>query len=212
LTQGFKVRFKVQHGDVSSVRGVRWPLRFNAWSRKAALLAVLVGSVATTACSPVFNWREVGLGDSGLAALLPCKPDRATRNVVFDGDDVTLQMAGCEAGGATFTLAYTVAHDAAQATAWLAIWKSTMEKKLQASAPAATTMEMRGAASIPAAIQLAVERNASTGSKTSAKIWWFAQTVNPGRSGDVILYQAMVLGQPDEPNAIATFFESLHLP
>ena len=31
------------------------------------------------ACTPTFNWRETPVGDDGMIALLPCKPDRATR-------------------------------------------------------------------------------------------------------------------------------------
>lgn len=200
------------HGDVSSSYQVRQPSLSRARARKLALLAELVAAAVATACSPVFNWREVGLGDSGLVALLPCKPDRATRSVVFDGAGVTLQMAGCEAGGATFTVAYTVAPNAAKATAWLATWKATMEKKLQAPAAVETRIEVRGAVAVPEPLQLTVERNDSVGSKSPAKIWWFAQTTDSDRSGKVMLYQATVLGQPDDSNATATFFESLHLP
>lgn len=200
------------HGDVASGYWNPRSSRSKAQTRTATLLIALTAAVAITACSPVFNWREVGLGDSGLAALLPCKPDRATRNVVLEGDDVVLQMAGCEAGGATFTLSYTVAHDAAQATAWLSSWKTTMAKKLQASTPVATIIEVRGAASVPPPLQLTVKQNEAMGSKASAQIWWFAQRAHAGRADEVVLYQAMVLGQPVETNATATFFESLHLP
>ncbi|MFZ3118274.1 MAG: hypothetical protein WA159_08145, partial [Variovorax sp.] len=46
---------------------------------RAGLAAAFVVAVALSACSPTFNWREVPVGDAGLVAMLPCKPDRATR-------------------------------------------------------------------------------------------------------------------------------------
>ncbi len=57
------------------------------------------------ACTPAFNWREVGFEDQPVTALLPCKPDRGTRTVSLAGGSRTMTMLGCETGGATFTLA-----------------------------------------------------------------------------------------------------------
>lgn len=177
------------------------------WRSAAVLIASVVA--VTAACTPVFNWRDAGVGDSGLVVLLPCKPDRATRDVVLGDDDVALRMAGCEAGGATFTIAYAVARDATQATAWMSAWRTTMASKLETQAPVETPVDVRGAATSPAAIQLLAEGSDASGSKTPAKIWWFAQTA---ATGQVMVYQAMVLGQPSEAEASTTFFESLRLP
>jgi len=181
--------------------------------RKPGLLALAAGLlVAITACSPVFNWRDVRLGDSGLVALLPCKPDRATRDVVLGGEQAAMQMAGCEAGGATFTMAYVVARDVKQATDWQAAWKTTMSTKLQAQAPVESTVDVRGAAGRPAPLQLTVRGGGATGQGVPARVWWFAQPSKAGQPGEVVLYQAVVLGQASEPDAAGTFFESLRLP
>ena len=58
-----------------------------------------------SACTPAFNWREVGFEDQPVTALLPCKPDRGTRTVSLAGGSRSMTMLGCETGGATFTLA-----------------------------------------------------------------------------------------------------------
>ncbi len=184
----------------------RWHVRTPASALAVALIAVV------TACSPVFNWREVGLGDSGLTALLPCKPDRATRDVGLGGDQVALQMAGCEAGGATFTMAYAVASDATQATAWMAAWKTGMTRRLQAPTPVETVINVRGAAAVPASLQWIADGRDATGQPVPARVWWFTQAAKSGESAQVLLYQATVLGQPVEAEAATTFFESLHLP
>ena len=69
---------------------------------------------ANVACTPAFNWRDVGFDHLPVAALLPCKPDRATRILPIAGAPRTMVMAGCEAGGATFTVAIVTVDNASQ--------------------------------------------------------------------------------------------------
>ena len=54
------------------------------------------------ACTPSLNWRQVPVVQ--LAALLPCKPDHAERQVELLGAQQALAMWGCEAGGALFAV------------------------------------------------------------------------------------------------------------
>ena len=63
-----------------------------------AIITVLAG------CTPAFNWREVSFDLAGMTALLPCKPDRGARSVQLAGQAMPMSMAGCESGGAMFTL------------------------------------------------------------------------------------------------------------
>ncbi|HNI84495.1 MAG TPA: hypothetical protein PLM38_03935, partial [Ottowia sp.] len=69
--------------------------------RAALVLAVALGAAA---CTPTLDWREVRLAPSPAIALLPCKPDRTTRDVPLGGVPTALSVAGCDAGGATFAL------------------------------------------------------------------------------------------------------------
>ena len=75
------------------------------------LIAILCLSMA--ACSPSLNWRAVAIGHIG--TLLPCKPDAGSRPVVLGGQTLTMDMVGCEAGGALFTISRLQATDASQA-------------------------------------------------------------------------------------------------
>jgi hypothetical protein len=86
-----------------------------AGSAPAALCAALLVAGQLTACNPALNWREVQLGRLG--TLLPCKPDTASRPVELAGQRVTMEMAGCEAGGALFAISRVQASDPAQAAA-----------------------------------------------------------------------------------------------
>ncbi|MGA8514584.1 MAG: hypothetical protein WB821_07405 [Burkholderiaceae bacterium] len=70
--------------------------------------------VFTSACTPAFNWRDISFDNLPVAALLPCKPDRATRTLPIAGVPRTMVMAGCQAGGATFTVAVVTVDNASQ--------------------------------------------------------------------------------------------------
>lgn len=65
---------------------------------------LLVVAAAMVACTPAMNWRDTAVGR--LSVLLPCKPDRAQRTVRLADQDVSLNMAGCEAGGALFAISH----------------------------------------------------------------------------------------------------------
>jgi hypothetical protein len=82
-------------------------------------------AAALLACSPALNWREVRFdGGVPLRMLLPCKPDRAERELAMAGQAVRMQMIGCEADGATFAVSHVRVADAAGAAALLAGWKA----------------------------------------------------------------------------------------
>ena len=80
-------------------------------------------SALLTACTPAFNWREVGFDQAGVTALLPCKPDRGTRAVQLGGQSVQMNMAGCESGGAMFAVSLVEAPAAAAPSVVQAIAK-----------------------------------------------------------------------------------------
>jgi hypothetical protein len=88
---------------------------------KPCLATIVLFSMA--ACTPALNWREVRFDNSPLVALLPCKPDRAVRQVPLGGVVRDVEMMGCEAGGAMFTVAFVDVQDAAQVPLALAQWK-----------------------------------------------------------------------------------------
>ncbi|RYZ11740.1 MAG: hypothetical protein EOO24_05460 [Comamonadaceae bacterium] len=166
--------------------------------------------VALAACSPTFNWREIKLGDEGMVAMLPCKPDRATREVGLAGGTASLSMVGCEAGGAMFTVARVQAPDEATGTAWLDAWKKTITAR---AAPGASPVEQAAvvarAAAAPAARRLEIQQAGADGSTVALQTLWFTQR----SSGQTLtLYQASVLGRPGDAEAVAAFFAGLRLP
>jgi hypothetical protein len=76
------------------------------FTAQSAALFIAIGVLwVLAACTPAFNWRDVAFESAPVAALLPCKPDRGERTVPLAGAPRQMVMAGCEAGGATFTVA-----------------------------------------------------------------------------------------------------------
>lgn len=180
----------------------------------------LAAAVLLAACSPTFNWREVPVAESGLTALLPCKPDRAERTLPLGAESVRVDMTGCEAGGATFAIAHASANGPAQAEAWLEAWRTATRAQLGkpeeagasgasgASGDAQVTQApatLQRAAATPAPLRLDARKRGAA----PVQILWFAQSQ---KDGTVALYQATVLGAPSSNEAAQTFFEGLRLP
>jgi hypothetical protein len=179
---------------------------------RGAPAAVALLPLVLAACTPVFNWRDVPLVPAELTALLPCKPDRAERDVAFGSETVPVQMAGCEAGGATFAVAHVRADNAAQAEAWLAAWRAGLRAQWSAAqggqvSEAPATVPRASAA--PPPWQFDAQGNGPDGKPVEVHVRWFAHVQRDGR---IVLYQATVLGHPAAADAAGTFFDGLRLP
>ena len=167
-----------------------------------------IAASALAGCSPTFNWREVPIGNDGVVALLPCKPDRATRSLPLGVEAVTVDMAGCEAGGATFAVAHAVAGSPAQAEGWMRAWRAATRGQIAGVPATETEAALLRAANAPAPVRLDTQ-DAGAGTQAPAlHVLWFAQLHPEG----VSLYQATVLGKPSSTDALPTFFEGLHIP
>ena len=171
------------------------------------LAAIALAAVAF-ACSPTFNWREVPVGDAGAIALLPCKPDRATRQVPLGSEAVAVDMAGCKAGGATFAVAHASASSAAQAESWMRAWRAATVQQLAGTPVAETPTDLPRASTLVAPVRLDTQGPAGAGQAEAAHVLWFAQQ----RPDGMALYQATVVGTPSSSDALQTFFEGLRLP
>jgi hypothetical protein len=97
-----------------------WHFALIKRARSAIKLIVMSASIVSLlACTPTFNWRDVSFEQAPVTALLPCKPDRGSRQVPLAGQQLTMHMAGCEAGGAMFAVALVELKDAQQSQAVL---------------------------------------------------------------------------------------------
>jgi hypothetical protein len=166
------------------------------------LLSSLV--VLLLACSPTLNWREVRLAGGELKALLPCKPDQATRRQSIAGRELELRMLGCEAGGALYALSVVELGDAADALAVQVQWQANLLGTLQANTSASSPWGLKGAGSSLEPVQLNAQGMRPDGRPLAARAVWFAQGT---RLYHAVLYANHISTEMSEP-----FFSGLELP
>lgn len=172
--------------------------------------ATLVAAAAVfTACSPTFNWREVPIGDAGVIALLPCKPERATRDLPLGTESIAVEMAGCKTGGATFAVAHARAQSAEQAELWLRAWHAATRSQLGDVPVVESPVVLARAASSPAPARLDTGGDDPAARAAATHVLWFAHRRPDGGAS---LYQATVSGAPSSTEAVGTFFEGFHIP
>lgn len=158
-----------------------------------------------SACTPALNWREVrfeSTDGSTLKAVLPCKPDTATRKQQLGGIQVDLSMMGCVANETTFTLSRMPLVNPLDAPKVLAAWQAAAAANVKANPAPSMTATVAGAGAWPIASRVTL-----TGAATQAHMLWFAKQSSTG----LTLYQAAVYGKQPNNEAITTFFESLQL-
>jgi hypothetical protein len=158
------------------------------------------------ACNPALNWRETRFDDATVVALLPCKPDRGNRTVPLGGAaPVTLQMAGCEAGGATFAVMLARLDDAGATGAALAGWKAATLVNMRAGDPAEAPFRPPGNQPPAHAVRVRATGQQADGRAVQAEAVWLAWP----RGSGVQLVHAVVYADRVSPDVADTFFSGL---
>jgi hypothetical protein len=156
------------------------------------------------ACSPALNWREVRADTSSLRFLLPCKPDKAQKRVPLGPSEVQLNMLGCEAGGATFAVAWAELAPGADVAAVLSQWQQLSLQNMRAAAPESSQpIKVVGAASKPEPRLTLATGQTADGKPVQGRAAYFS-------SGSQI-FQAVMYAPKIAPEAADTFFSSLRL-
>lgn len=137
---------------------------------RARLCVALVSALlSTAACAPALNWREVQLG--ALITLLPCKPDHATRTVTLGTHTVSMEMTGCEAQGALYTISQITMPDALQAQGVMENLRKASLQSVQASAihPIANSGDAQ------TSFDIQIDGKAPDGSTLQTRFKWLMQ-------------------------------------
>jgi hypothetical protein len=174
-----------------------------SFSFRAAGLAALL---SLGACSPTFNWRELRLDGTPLQALMPCKPESATRTVPLAGTPTQLHMRGCEAGGLRFAVAWADVGDAAQVPVALASWRSASLQAIRVVPPPFDDPSAQWGVTVagaPAAQGVSAQGQDPQGQPVQTRAAYFAQGTQ--------VYQAAVYGAKLPDEAVDSFFAGLRL-
>ncbi|MDP2819368.1 MAG: hypothetical protein Q8O29_14080 [Polaromonas sp.] len=175
----------------------------------APRLALLAAAFLTlAACNPTFNWREVRPDNTGLALLLPCKPDKAEKSVPLGGQPVALRMLGCDAGGATFAVAVADIGDASKAEAVLAQWQALTLANMKAGpvglvagATQVSSFRPTGMATGAPALLVKAQGQRADGRAVAGQVAYFSRG---SQLFQVVLYADVMSAEVAE-----TFFSSL---
>jgi len=168
-----------------------------------SVVLFLVGLTSlVTACSPVYNWREVSLSGAGLKLLLPCKPDQGHRTMLLAGQELEMQMAGCEADSALFAIAHVDLGDSSKTEAAMKQWQTAMLRNMQAQDSVQLSgFITQGASTWPQPLRLAAKGRRQDGSAVAAQGVWFARGAH--------LYHAVVYADKLNQEAVDTFFSGI---
>jgi hypothetical protein len=182
---------------------------------------VVLGALLLGACNPTLNWRETRIKDTGLLAMLPCKPDEGARVVPLGGRDVSLHMAGCDAGGATFAVAHATIASASAAPAVLAQWRTATLANMGAVASrevplggtpstraggtpntmAGGTPDSAASAASTGLVLVTAQGRRKDGSAVAMQGAWFAK--------DAQVFHAVVYAERISPEVTEAFFSGL---
>ncbi|AOW11819.1 hypothetical protein LPB72_08945 [Hydrogenophaga crassostreae] len=174
-----------------------------AVSIRGPVLTAALASCLLGACSPTFNWRELRADGAPLVALMPCKPETATRPVPMLGEPTELHMHSCEAGGLTFAVAWAKLDDATKAAEALEQWQAASLASIRVVPGASTgwVMALPGATRVQG---VKAQGSDHLGQPLQTQAVYFAQ------GGWV--YQAAVYGPKLPEQATTAFFDGLNLP
>jgi hypothetical protein len=182
----------------------------------ATMALMLAALVLLPGCTPGLNWRDVRLGNTRLALLLPCKPDKAEKTVPLGGQPTVLTMVGCNAGGATFAVAVADLGDASKAAAVLGQWQSLTLANMKAPPVGASAGEsgasyqpqtqtsvikLAGAGGQPTAVLVKAFGTRADGRPVMGQAAYFAQGSQ--------VFQAVVYADRIAPELSDTYFSSL---
>jgi hypothetical protein len=161
----------------------------------------LLLAFAAAACSPTFNWREIRVASTPLKAMLPCKPDKASRKVPMAGVEVDLDVLGCETGGATFAVLHATLQDQSRANEVLVQWNRATVANLRGTVQATRAFTPAGATPMPGAQRVSAAGKRQDGSAVRGEAAYFA------RGGQV--FQAVVYASDPRPEWLQPFFDGL---
>ncbi len=165
--------------------------------------------VSLAACNPTFNWREAHWAqDKVLKVLLPCKADQGSRLMQMGNQTITMNMIGCEAGGALFAVSEVEVNNTMHAIEVQRQWQQAMLGNMKADvSPELLKQEsfvLRGASEEPPAIRIQAQGKRQDGQALSVQAIWFARG---GR-----LYHAAMYAEKLDADVTKTFFEGLRFP
>lgn len=158
-----------------------------------------LATFAVGACSPALDWREVHLDK--VTAVLPCKPDSATRQVMLGSTQYSMEMQGCEAQGALYALSRIRLGQNEDANVVQVAWQQAAQATLHTNT--AHPIDMPGTTTAGRTLWASEGVN-SQGDPTQARWLWL--------KGERELYHLAVYAPEITPDLVDNWWLGIRLP
>jgi hypothetical protein len=153
------------------------------------------------ACSPALDWRQVRPAGLGLEAMFPCRPATLSREVTLAQRRLEMAMHACAAGGSTYAIGVMTLDDVRDVGSALTTLREAAAGNVDGTVTEVTTFQVPGATPQAQAARVLLTGKRPDGREVVEHLAVFAH-------GDRV-FQAMVVGDRPDAEAVSTFFDGL---
>jgi len=136
--------------------------------------------------------------------MFPCKPDRFVRSVMLAGQQVSMSLSSCSAAGATYALTHADIGDPAKVGEALSALRAAAVGNIDGQASAPSAFSVPGMTPHLLAQRMAIEGRKADGAVLHEQVGFFSKGTR--------VFQAAIVGEVLDREAVDTFFAGLRLP
>jgi hypothetical protein len=153
------------------------------------------------ACSPALDWRQVRPAGIDLEAMFPCRPATLSRVVELAQRRLEMAMHACAAGGSTYAVGALTLEDVRDVGPALAALREAAARNVGGSVTGTAAIQVPGTTPHAQAARVVLTGKRPDGTDVVEHLGVFAR-------GNQV-FQAMVVGNRPNPEAVSTFFDGL---
>lgn len=184
----------------------RWPRAAGPHASGLAAGLAIALSIALAlvgGCAPALDWRQVQTEGWGLAAAMPCRPDRLQRQIALAGAPVTLGLLVCSSAEHTFALASAEVDSPAQVGPALQALLAAAQANVQGQVLAEQPARVPGMTPQPGALRRQLAGRMPDGRAVQEQVQVFAHGLR--------VFQSTVVGPQAGAAQVEPFLDSLAL-
>jgi len=159
--------------------------------------------VLLCACSPALDWRRVRPAGLDIEAMFPCRPATLSREIVVAERRVEMTMHACSAGGSTYAVGALAVDDVRDVGVALTALRDAAARNVGASVGESRAIEIPGMTPHRQATRITLSGRRPDGTAVIEHLAVFARGSRA--------YQAMVIGDRPDDEAVSTFLTALKL-
>jgi hypothetical protein len=147
------------------------------------------------------DWRQVRPAGLELEAMFPCRPASLSREVELAQRRLEMAMHACAAGGSTYAVGTLTLDDVRDVGPALKALREAAARNVGGSVIEAKSFQVPGATPQAQAARLMLAGKRPDGTEVVEHLGVFARGQR--------VFQAMVVGDRPDPQAVSTFFDGL---